>query len=128
MTDTNSLVPPEGAREHLSQALPPPQPPALQASHFPENKISSPPAAHRTLQDLPHPLPALASSLFSLARSAPATHGSPQAQPCPGAFAWAIPPTQETLFLEISAPTAPSPPSSLRSVSQFYSEISLSAL
>ena len=88
MTDTNSLVPPEGAREHLSHALPPPQPPAFQGSHFPENKISSPPAAHKTLQDLPHPLRALASSLFSSAYCAPATHQSPQAQPCPRAFAW----------------------------------------
>lgn len=49
--------PPEGAREHLSQAPPPPLPTALQGSHLTESKNPNAPAAHKALHNLVDHLP-----------------------------------------------------------------------
>ena len=128
VTDTNSLVPPEGAREHRVRPCPLLRPPALRGSHFPENTISSPPAAQKTWQDLPHPLPALTSSLSSrltlLQQHTSLLGHSPAPGPLHGLFplprkpvSWKFPHRPLPRLLQVFVP-----------VSQFYSEISLSAL
>lgn len=81
--------PPEGAREHLSQAPPPLLPTALQGSHLTESKNPNAPAAHKALHNLvDHLLPFLLRP--PLAYSAPAAWGfwlfcqHIRPGPCPG--------------------------------------------
>ena len=91
------------APDRVSPSLPT----APQGSHLPQDKTPSPPAAHKTLRDLLHPLPALLSalsppcSLCSSHTSLLAVPPTCQAWCCPRAFvcavpsAWNAPPTPD---------------------------------
>ena len=93
LTPQSVLTPkPEGACEHLTQvsSLLSPQP--FWATHGPWGKSPGPPPAHELLHNLPHPLPALASSLTCSSHTGLLTIApTNQAWSCFRTFALAVP-------------------------------------